>query len=63
MDGVDELLTASEVRHWLKVGRNYPYEQLRHLALQVGGSRAKPLLRWRKGDLMDHLHRLDRDAA
>ena len=52
----DELMTAAELAGWLKVGRNYPYEQLRHLALRVGGSRAKPLLRWRKRDIIDHLY-------
>jgi hypothetical protein len=51
----DELLTAAELARWLKVGRNYPYEQLRHLALRVGGSEGKPLLRWRRGDILAYL--------
>jgi len=62
----DELMTAAELARWLKVGRNYPYEQLRHLALQVGGSREKPLLRWRRRDIIDHLYsksRYGKDAA
>ena len=63
MNELDEMLTASELRCWLKVGRNYPYVQLRHLALRVGSSKSKPLLRWRKGDILAHLGHFDRSFA
>jgi hypothetical protein len=63
MHDFDELLTAAELARWLKVGRNYPYGQLRHLALRVGGSGSKPLLRWRRADVEAHLQRQTREAA
>lgn len=60
---LDEMLTARELRFWLKVGHNYPYVQLRHLALRVGSSKSKSPLRWRKGDILDHLRHVDRSSA
>jgi hypothetical protein len=54
MDDSDEMLTAAEVARWLKLGRNFPYAdaRLRRLALRVGGSPTKPVLRWRRGDVL-----------
>jgi hypothetical protein len=62
IDDSDEMLTASELSDWLKVGHNYPYVQLRHLALNVGGTAAKPLLRWMKGDVLKYIGGRTRNA-
>jgi hypothetical protein len=51
-----DLLTAAEVSELLKVGRNFPYIQLRTQAIVISvGVRRRPTLRWSRQRLEEWL--------
>ena len=56
MEDENEMLTAEELQQWLKVGRNFTYTRLRHLANRVAtGPSGRALLRWRRGEVLEFL--------